>query len=80
MLSRRHRVSGLTVFKAVKLSDGPPESWVAIGLDSRLTAVTTSLGRGPTAHDAEIDALAQLGASPNSIRAVIARPPEDGSG
>jgi len=32
--------------------------------DRRLTDPQAVLGRGPTAHDAEVDALAKLGATP----------------
>lgn len=71
---KRHPQSGLSVFDAMKISDGPPEVWVAIGVDHRVTPVAAVLGYGPTMLDAEVDAIVQLGATPTTVRAVLAIP------
>jgi hypothetical protein len=56
---RRWVSGGCSVFRAQRVSSGLQEVWVALGVDALLT---TSVGRGSTAEEAEADALAKLGA------------------
>lgn len=71
MAMRRQLSSGLSVFAAVKVCEGPPEVWIALGTDARVSPVRAVLGFGSTVEDAEVDAVVQLGAIPSGVRAVV---------
>lgn len=68
----RRLAGGLIVFPALKMSDGPPAEWLAIAIDRRLSSDRFATGSGPTGSSAEAEALAKLGATPNTIRAALA--------
>lgn len=68
---------GLSVYPGILVEVGPPEVWVAVAIDRRLRKLNTSMGYGPTAHDAEIEALCKLGVTPHAMRAVLALPLAD---
>jgi hypothetical protein len=72
MRKARRIAGGVVVFPALQLSEGPSPEWIAIALDRRLLEERFAVGRGPTAHAAEFEALAKLGASPNTMRAALA--------
>jgi hypothetical protein len=65
----RRLSNGLSVFAAQRVSNGPPEIWVAIGTDSRTSPNAAVLGLGSTAQEAEVDAVVQLGGTPSAVRA-----------
>jgi hypothetical protein len=59
---------------------GPPEHWVAIAVDRRLETIRSALGHGATGPEAEMNALAHIGATPQTMRAVLALPlPDEGA-
>ncbi len=77
MARARKTPGGLSVFPAIRVSEGPPEVWAAIAVDRRLKRVQVAMGQATSAHAAEMEALAKLGATPDTVRAALGIPPDD---